>query len=94
MSERHRTDTPDPPSVKKYVFIFLLLIIAPLLISAANYLLGDRRGNRQMADRSSAGLLPAAFTDFRRADRPLAWNLCSPHLDCCQGTRRLSLQPI
>lgn len=60
MIERHRTDTPDPPSVKKYVFIFLLLIIAPLLVSTANYLLGDRRGNWQTADRSSAGLLPAA----------------------------------
>jgi hypothetical protein len=46
--------------VKKYVFIFLVLIIAPLLISTANYLLGDRRGNWQTADRSSAGLLPAA----------------------------------
>ena len=60
MIERHRTDTPDPPSVKKYVFIFLFLIIAPLLVSTANYLLGDRRGNWQTADRSSAGLLPAA----------------------------------
>jgi hypothetical protein len=46
--------------VKKYVFIFLFLIIAPLLVSTANYLLGDRRGNWQTADRSSAGLLPAA----------------------------------
>ena len=46
--------------MKKYVFIFLLLIIAPLLMSTANYLLGDRRGNWQMADRSSAGFLPAA----------------------------------
>jgi hypothetical protein len=46
--------------VKKYVFIFLVLIIAPLLVSTANYLLGERRGNWQTADRSSAGLLPAA----------------------------------
>jgi hypothetical protein len=46
--------------VKKYVFIFLFLIIAPLLVSTANYLLGDRRGNWQTADRSSAGLLPVA----------------------------------
>jgi Protein of unknown function (DUF3750) len=46
--------------VKKYVFIFLLLIIAPLVISTVNYVLGDRRGNWQTADRSSAGLLPTA----------------------------------
>lgn len=46
--------------MKKYVFIFLLLILAPLSISAANYLAGDRRGNWQTADRSSAGLLPKA----------------------------------
>jgi hypothetical protein len=46
--------------LKRYVFIFLFLIIVPLLVSTANYLLGDRRGNWQTADRSSAGLLPAA----------------------------------
>ena len=46
--------------MKKYVFIFLLLIIAPLVISTVNYVLGDRRGNWQTADRSSAGLLPTA----------------------------------
>jgi hypothetical protein len=44
--------------VKKSVLIFLLLIIAPVSVSAANYLLGDARGNWQTADRSSAGLLP------------------------------------
>jgi hypothetical protein len=44
--------------VKKYVFIFLLLIVVPLAVSAANYLRGDRRDNWQTADRSSAGLLP------------------------------------
>ena len=47
----------DPPPVKKYVFVFLLLVIAPLVISTLNYLLGDRRGNWQTADRTSAGLL-------------------------------------
>jgi Protein of unknown function (DUF3750) len=46
--------------VKKYLLILLVLMIAPLVISAVNYLLGDRRGNWQTADRSSAGLLPAA----------------------------------
>jgi len=46
------------PLVKKYVFVFLLLVIAPLVISTLNYLLGDRRGNWQTADRTSAGLLP------------------------------------
>jgi hypothetical protein len=42
------------------VFIFLLLMIAPLLVSTASYLLGDRHGDWRTADRSSAGLLPAA----------------------------------
>jgi hypothetical protein len=44
--------------VKKPLFIFLFLILAPLLASTAKYLAGDRRGNWQTADRSSAGLLP------------------------------------
>jgi hypothetical protein len=44
----------------KYVIVFLLLIIGPVVVSAANYLLGERRGNWQTADRSSAGLLPNA----------------------------------
>ncbi len=48
------------PLVKKYVLIFLLLILAPVSVSAANYLLGGARGNWQTADRSSAGLLPNA----------------------------------
>src|SRR5882724_10814541 len=51
---------PDPRNVKKYVFIFLMLIVIPLAVSAANYLRGDRRDNWQTADRSSAGLLPRA----------------------------------
>ncbi len=38
----------------------LLIIIIPVLVSCVRYLLGDRRGNWQTADRSSAGLLPAA----------------------------------
>jgi Protein of unknown function (DUF3750) len=53
------TDNEICVTVKRYVFILLLLIIAPLLVSTASYLLGDRRGNWQTADRSSAGLLPA-----------------------------------
>ena len=48
------------PIVKKYVFIFLLLMLAPVAISFVNYLLGDRGVNWQTADRSSAGLLPRA----------------------------------
>jgi Protein of unknown function (DUF3750) len=44
--------------LKKSVLIFLLLLFGPLAISTTNYLLGDRRGNWQTADRSSAGLLP------------------------------------
>jgi Protein of unknown function (DUF3750) len=44
----------------KYLIVFLLLIVGPVVISAANYLIGERRGNWQTADRSSAGLLPKA----------------------------------
>jgi hypothetical protein len=40
------------------VLIFLLLLLGPIAVSTANYLLGDRRENWQIADRSSAGLLP------------------------------------
>jgi hypothetical protein len=44
--------------LKKFVLIFLILLVAPIVASAANYLLGDSRENWQAADRSSAGLLP------------------------------------
>jgi Protein of unknown function (DUF3750) len=57
---------PTALTVKRYLLIFLVLIIAPVIVSAVNYLLGDRRGNWQTADRSSAGLLPPA------ADHPEA----------------------
>ena len=41
--------------------IFLLLIFVPIGASAARYYWsGDRRGDWQTADRTSAGLLPAA----------------------------------
>jgi uncharacterized protein DUF3750 len=46
--------------VKRYLFIFILLVLVPVAYSAVIYLLGDRRGNWQTADRSSAGLLPKA----------------------------------
>ena len=39
---------------------FLLLIFVPIGVSATGYWLGDRQGNWQTADRSSAGLLPTA----------------------------------
>ena len=41
------------------MIIFLVLLVAPIMISAAKYLLGDRSVNWQIADRSSAGLLPS-----------------------------------
>jgi Protein of unknown function (DUF3750) len=51
----------SPASLRKLVMIFLLLIVVPIGISAARYYwMGDHRGNWQTADRSSAGLLPAA----------------------------------
>src|SRR6266536_5249042 len=54
--------SPILPSVKKSVFIFLSLIVIPLVLSTVNYLLGDRRENWQTADRSSADLLPKPST--------------------------------
>lgn len=44
--------------LRKSVIIFLLLLVVPLSLSAARYLLGDRSMDWQSADRSSAGLLP------------------------------------
>lgn len=46
-------------NLRKSVIIFLVLLIAPITISAVKYLLGDRSVNWQVADRSSAGLLPS-----------------------------------
>jgi len=47
--------------LRKFVVIFLLLIFVPIGASAARYYWsGDRRGDWQTADRTSAGLLPAA----------------------------------
>jgi hypothetical protein len=45
--------------LRKFVIIFLLLILVPIGVSAVRYYwLRDIRGNWQAADRSSAGLLP------------------------------------
>lgn len=41
------------------MIIFLVLLVAPITISAVKYLLGDRSVDWQLADRSSAGLLPS-----------------------------------
>ena len=47
--------------MKKILLIVFVLIFGPIAISAARYFwVGDGRGNWQTADRSSAGLLPAA----------------------------------
>jgi hypothetical protein len=45
--------------LRKSLIILLFLLIAPVTVSAARYLLGDRSADWQSADRSSAGLLPA-----------------------------------
>jgi hypothetical protein len=56
----------DDVPLRKLVIIFLLLIVVPIGISAARYYwLGDHRGNRQTADRSSAGLPACGFRPFR-----------------------------
>jgi Protein of unknown function (DUF3750) len=44
--------------VRKFVFVLLLLLVVPIGVSAIKYVLGDRSVDWQMADRSSAGLLP------------------------------------
>jgi len=41
------------------VVIFLVLLVAPITVSAVKYLFGDRSADWQIADRSSAGLLPS-----------------------------------
>ena len=46
--------------MKKYLFIFVLLVLIPVAVSAATYLFDDRRENWRTADRSSVGLLPRA----------------------------------
>jgi hypothetical protein len=94
----------DLPFVKKYVaLLFLSLIIAPVTVCAANYLLGDRRGNWQTADRSSAGLLPnasirpdALIRVF--AARTVRWrgvfavHTCIPQLGLTSPDRSISLR--
>jgi hypothetical protein len=42
------------------VFVILILLLAPIGVSAIKYVLGDRSVDWQLADRSSAGLLPPA----------------------------------
>jgi hypothetical protein len=50
--------------VKKSVLLLLFLLFGPIAISAASYVaVGNRRGNWQTADRSSAGLLPPPSQD-------------------------------
>jgi hypothetical protein len=44
--------------VRKFVFVVLMLLLAPIGVSAIKYVLGDRSVDWQSADRSSAGLLP------------------------------------
>src|SRR5262245_12746324 len=52
------------PPLRRLLIIFLLLVLVPVGWSAARYfLVDDRRGSWQTADRSSAGLLPPAATN-------------------------------
>jgi uncharacterized protein DUF3750 len=44
--------------LRKFVFALLILLVAPIGVSALQYVLGDRSADWQTADRSSAGLLP------------------------------------
>jgi hypothetical protein len=45
--------------VRKFVIVFLLLLAAPIGVSFLKYWFGDRSVDWQLADRSSAGLLPS-----------------------------------
>jgi hypothetical protein len=45
--------------VRKPLLVLLLLLVAPLGVSAVKYWLGDRSVDWQTADRSSAGILPS-----------------------------------
>jgi hypothetical protein len=45
-------------TVRKSLIILLFLLVVPIAASAVKYLLGDRSVDWQLADRSSAGLLP------------------------------------
>jgi hypothetical protein len=51
--------SPRTP-LRKPLIVFLLLVLAPIGVSATQYWLGEPRGDWRTADRSSAGLLPAA----------------------------------
>ncbi len=46
--------------MRRSLIFLLFLLVVPLTLSTAKYLLGDRSVNWQTADRSSAGLLPPA----------------------------------
>ena len=46
--------------MRRFVIVLLLALAIPIGLSAAKYWFGDRSVNWQSADRSSAGLLPAA----------------------------------
>jgi hypothetical protein len=48
--------------VRKFVIVLLLLLVAPIGVSAAKYWMGDRSVDWQSADRSSAGLLQSPAT--------------------------------
>jgi Protein of unknown function (DUF3750) len=50
---------PGFRTLRKALIILLFLLVAPIVLSAAKYLLGDRSADWQSADRSSAGLLPS-----------------------------------
>jgi hypothetical protein len=45
--------------VRKTLIVVLLLLVSPIVVSAVEYLFGDRSLDWQAADRSSAGLLPS-----------------------------------
>jgi hypothetical protein len=50
---------PESRTVRKSLIVLLFLLVAPIAASAVKYLLADRSVDWQMADRSSAGLLPS-----------------------------------
>jgi hypothetical protein len=75
--------------VKRYLFIFILLVLVPVAYSAVIYLLGDTDGGPLQRRAAAEGFRPSASPDqgFRGAHRSLARHLRGSYLDRGEGAR-------
>src|SRR5688500_10341132 len=73
-NSHHRSITPAPALrlPRMILFLFLALFAAPVALSATLYAFSERAENWQIADRSSAGLLPQPATKPEAAVRIFA----------------------